>query len=127
MSDKAILVDRKVVPAELMEWAEWMETNKYRSRATSGRSYSAPEEDPTRVAHDRIGDSDISTVFLGLNHSFGMGPDLWFETMVFGGELDGEQDRYTTWDEAVAGHAEMVSRVRNTASSTSGEVTDGTR
>ncbi|KKN76361.1 hypothetical protein LCGC14_0370470 [marine sediment metagenome] len=29
---------------------------------------------------------------------------LVFETMIFGGEDDGYQDRYSTWDEAVKGH-----------------------
>src|SRR6267154_1437431 len=60
----------------------------------------------------------ISTVFLGLNHNhwFG-GPPLWFETMVFEGE--GEQiksdrfcRRYTTWDEAMAGHKAIVEIIR---------------
>lgn len=32
------------------------------------------------------------------------------ETMVFGGPLDAEMERYSTWDEAVAGHAAMVAR-----------------
>ena len=53
----------------------------------------------------------ISTVFLGVNYNFGNGDPLLFETMVFGGKLDGEQDRYSTWDEAEKGHQEMVKRV----------------
>lgn len=32
--------------------------------------------------------------------------------MVFGGPLDGEQERYSTTDEAIAGHAAMCERVR---------------
>lgn len=56
------------------------------------------------VAKSKIGDDvEVSTVFLGLNHGFG-GPEKWFETMIFGGKLDGYQRRYETWDEAVAGH-----------------------
>lgn len=54
----------------------------------------------------------VSTVFLGLDHSF-EGDDsepILFETLVFDGELDGEMDRYYTWDEAVKGHAKMVKR-----------------
>jgi len=35
-----------------------------------------------------------------------------FETMVFGGKLDQEQERYCTYDEAEAGHKTMVERVR---------------
>ena len=51
-------------------------------------------------------------VFLGLDHQYGEGPPVLFETMVFGGELDQEQVRYHTWEEAAAGHAAMVERVK---------------
>ena len=53
---------------------------------------------------------DVSTVFLGLDHRFGPGAPLVFETLVFGGPCAGECDRYTTWVEAVEGHARMVNR-----------------
>ncbi len=56
------------------------------------------------VEKTKIGDVDISTVFLGLNHRYGEGEPLLFETMIFGGEDDGYQDRYSTWDDAVKGH-----------------------
>lgn len=55
----------------------------------------------------------MSTVFLGLDHSHtskGL-PVLW-ETMVFGGPLDQEMDRYTSREDAVEGHEAMVKRVR---------------
>lgn len=68
------------------------------------------------VARDVIGDARVSTVFLGLNHGFG-GPALWFETMVFGGPRDGEQERYATWEEAVAGHYRAVLRERGAVGS----------
>lgn len=67
------------------------------------------------VAQTMVGEARVSTVFLGLDHQWGDGPPLVFETMVFGGPLDGEQDRYSTWDEAAAGHAEMVRRVEQAA------------
>jgi hypothetical protein len=53
---------------------------------------------------------ELSTVWLGLDHSFGAGPPLIFETMVFGGPNDEEQERYSTEEEAKAGHAAMVER-----------------
>lgn len=54
---------------------------------------------------DKEGDSiTVSTVFLGLDHNYGIGPPVLFETMIFGGEHDGYQERYCTWDEAVEGH-----------------------
>jgi len=59
-----------------------------------------------RVARTNKPGVYISTVFLGLDHSWGDGPPLLFETMVFGGELDDLQWRYSTWDQAVVGHSE---------------------
>lgn len=102
INDKAIL-DRdtkKVIPFStygdekaLLEWATWM------------------EKADRHVAKTKINKQvEVSTIFLALNHGFGE-KDLWFETMVFGGVMDGHQDRYETWDEAMAGHLEMVERV----------------
>jgi hypothetical protein len=71
-------------------------------------------EDGNRVAKDKIGDVEVSTVFLGVDHSFGSGRPLLFETMVFGGELDEEQVRYSTEAEALAGHSAMVAQVKAT-------------
>ena len=59
-----------------------------------------------------IGDVEISTVWLGLDHQYGDGPPLIFETMVFGGGLDQQQWRYSTLDAAHAGHDEVVEKVR---------------
>lgn len=71
-------------------------------------------EERRRVRETKIHDDDVrvSTVFLGIdhNHSF-HGPPVLFETMVFGGKYDREQRRYCTWDEAVAGHEEMLRMV----------------
>lgn len=57
-------------------------------------------------------DIEISTVFLGLNHNYGAGIPILFETMVFGGILDGELERYATWEEAEEGHKRWVEKVR---------------
>ncbi len=70
-----------------------------------------------RVARDEIDvcgtPVTVSTVFLGIDHGFGEGDaPILFETMVFGGPLDEEQQRYTTWDEAVQGHLDLVERVK---------------
>jgi hypothetical protein len=55
----------------------------------------------------------VSTVFLGLDHSFGDdGPPILFETMVFGGDEDERQWRYSTWSDAEAGHNVVVKRLR---------------
>lgn len=58
------------------------------------------------------GDVEISTVFLGLGHQFGDGSPLLFETLVLGGELDGDMWHYSTWHEAEEGHNEVVTRCR---------------
>jgi hypothetical protein len=55
----------------------------------------------------------VSTVFIGLDHRFaGSGPPILFETMVFGGPLDGEGGRYTSYDDAETGHRMMVAKAR---------------
>jgi hypothetical protein len=90
-----------VLPAEPMEWAVWFE-----------RSLHAPFEQGGRVvaSTELPGDTLVSTVFLGLDHSHGFGPPQLFETMVFGGKLDDYQRRYSTAAEARDGHAEAVRR-----------------
>ena len=96
MSDKYVLDGHRAVPAEsLVAWGRFFENR-----------------DARRVATTEVGEVRVSTVFLGLDHSFGEGPPLLFETMVFGGPLDEEMDRYTTWEQAEAGHAAMVERVK---------------
>jgi hypothetical protein len=57
-----------------------------------------------------IGLAMISTVFLGTDHSWGMGRPILYESMIFGGPMDQEQDRYATREEALAGHADLVAR-----------------
>lgn len=66
------------------------------------------EEGNRRVAETVVGGTRISTVFLGLDHSFGNGPPLLFETMIFGPEDSDYQTRCSTWAEAERQHAEAV-------------------
>jgi hypothetical protein len=56
------------------------------------------------------GGTAISTIFLGLDHNWGDGPPLLFESMIFGGHEHGSTNRYSTWEEAEAGHDEMLRR-----------------
>jgi len=99
MSRYFILENGEPVPAaDMRTWALWFEDV---SRSMT-----------RHVGDDTIGEARVSTVFLGMDHSWGDGPPLIFETMVFGGPLDGEQERYPTTDEAIAGHAAMCERVR---------------
>lgn len=95
MSVKYILDGHKPVACnDLIAWAKWFQT------------------DARTVAVDQLCDVRVSTVFLGLDFRFGAGAPLLFETMVFGGPHDGDEDRYATWAEAQAGHARMVAKVK---------------
>ena len=98
MSEWYILENGEPKPVDdMMTWAVWLENN-LASR---------------HVADDVIDGVRVSTVFLGMDHSHGLGQPLIFETMVFGGPLDGAQDRYTTTDQAIEGHNAMCVRVRS--------------
>jgi hypothetical protein len=77
--------------ADVLQWGRWMES-------------------ATRiVARTTINEEvEVSTVFLGIDHAFLGGPPVLWETMVFGGEHDMFQRRYTSLDEAQKGHDETV-------------------
>jgi hypothetical protein len=82
---------------DLYAWGRWLETAR-ESRI---------------VARTTVREGvDVSTVFLGLDHRFDDGPPLLFETMVFRNGNGDEEERYSTWDEAVTGHKAMVARVQ---------------
>lgn len=57
----------------------------------------------------------MSTVFLGLNHQYGDGPPLIFESMSFDDsdtdDEDQRQDRYATEAQALTGHRRMVAEI----------------
>ena len=68
-----------------------------------------------RVRMDQVGEYIVSTVFLVFDHGFvGDGPVL-FETMVFKDSQSvdtlGWTDRYTTYDDARAGHQAICDSV----------------
>lgn len=81
-----------------MYWARWFERSG--SERILGR---------TRLTSDIY----VSTVFLGIDHSHGYErkPVLW-ETIVFGGPMDEELERYASRKEAITGHLRMVDKVR---------------
>jgi hypothetical protein len=55
-------------------------------------------------------DVEVSTIHLVINHRYGDGPPLIFETLVFGGPLDGDGDRWASEAEAIVGHELWVRR-----------------
>lgn len=66
-----------------------------------------------RVARTDVGEFSVSTVWLhGIDHGFGDGPPVIFETMVFGGKWDQEMARYCTEEEAMRGHLSVLDRLR---------------
>ena len=92
--------------------------NKDRSVTPCGADEWTANHRPHKVAHWSMtnGDVEISTVFLGLNHAFHSGPPLIFETMVFTDvypEINEDMHRYSTWDQALAGHKEMIDMVES--------------
>lgn len=69
------------------------------------------EPDPRRVAYDTRDGICVSTVFLVMDHQFDEdGPPLLWETMVWGLDDDQECERYSSYEEAVAGHKRLVSQ-----------------
>jgi len=92
---KYILVDRIPVPEpDLIKWGQWFET-------------------AARVVRQETFDGvTVSTVFLSLDHNFSHGKPLLFETMVFGGVHDQDQERCSTWEEAEAMHEAIKAKVK---------------
>ena len=92
---------------ELMEWAKLLEDFDYKI-----------------IKQDNLSDGKrVSTVWLGLDQQFGKGKPLIFETMVFSKKkktmilgrklMMGEElnvDRYSTLEEALAGHKKMFKK-----------------
>lgn len=75
-----------------------------------------PVGEERRVDRTEISvDVTVSTVHLVLDHSHGQGPPLIFETMVFGGEHDQDQWRYSTEEQAQAGHDAVVAWLKGEA------------
>lgn len=71
------------------------------------------EKADRHVGNDTIGDSRVSTVFLGLDHCWTGGSPVLWKTMVFGGPLDQKQDRCSgSRKDAQLMHARMVRRVK---------------
>jgi len=94
------LLNGVVVPCEMWQWArDFDDLNK------------------RRIDSDYIEGAHVSTIFLGINHGFGLRP-LWFETMVFDLVMFNDKNspelqwRYETLAEAKAGHERACQWVR---------------
>lgn len=98
-----ILKGRELVPVDFWTWAMWFE-----------------DHDNRIVKQENIGTCAVSTICLGLDHSFGNGEPIVFETMVF---VDGESEvalapgfesmaRCSTYEQALAQHERIAGEVR---------------
>lgn len=94
--------DGQPVPVDdVMEWARWMEQH----------------HDDRVVQQDYIetakGTALLSTVFLGLDHSFGGRTPILWETMLFEADGHGEyQKRYSSREEALETHQALLVEAR---------------
>jgi hypothetical protein len=69
--------------------------------------------DERHIAFRRVGDVEVSTVWMGLDYGFGHTPaPLIYETMVFGSDHHGEQWRTPNRAAALAAHDQAVALVR---------------
>ena len=86
-----ILKNKKLIETDLLTWAKFM-------------------ENPERIVKQEYlpNGYEVSTVFLGIDHNFGVGEPLLFETMVFGKDNEEYIDRYTTYEESEIGHKKAV-------------------
>ena len=94
--DKNMFFDKEGNPCSVEFWNEHFQDFEYK-----------------RIAKDEYGTVGIvSTVWLGMNHAWGDGPPLIFETMVFGvPKWEDYQDRYSTLAEAQEGHKRVVAAI----------------
>ena len=100
--DLYILNDERnpILEPDVIKWGRWFENISNRI-----------------LVKTQIGDVQVSTVFLGIDHNFSEdGPPLLYETMIFyppGAALGDVQDRYATRAEAIAGHRVRVTEVKS--------------
>lgn len=108
---RPIYFDREGNPISAQRWGELLETGVEPDSRYGPRSYK-------QVAEDTVGRFYLSTVWLGLDHGFGRGKPLIFETMIFdegdGPREEWDQDcvRYSSEAEAAEGHARALADLR---------------
>lgn len=90
-----------VVEHDVLRWGRWMENQENR-----------------RVAFTEQHGVHVSTVFLGLDHGWGLGRVVLFETMaLFDVESWEIQERCSTWKEAEAQHTRVCEKAFGKAKS----------
>lgn len=74
-------------------------------RSTSGQLWF--ETDKRQIARYERDGSFVSTIFLGLDHNFGDGPPILWETMMFHQGEWGPERRAASKEDALQNHANM--------------------
>lgn len=71
--------------------------------------------DLRRVKLTELNDgTEVSTVFLSMDHNYGEGDPVLWETMVFGGKHDGDMSRCSgTRTDALKMHEDMINELTN--------------
>ncbi len=86
---------KNTVKCNSEEWIKWMKSS-----------------DRTVALEKVTDDVEVSTVFLGIDHSTFENKLELFETMIFGGDHHGDYWRYETWEEAKEGHEKIVKALK---------------
>jgi hypothetical protein len=95
--------NNNVIEADLTTWAQFIGDERERSI----------------VKQEYIGDLQVSTIFIGLDHNLaglitkGEHRPHIFETMIFKDNKDIYCDRYSTWEEAKEGHQKAIDWINN--------------
>ena len=94
---RAYVLNGKIpVPeTDLLTWAGWFD-----------------DHDRVVVQTELPDDVFVSTVFTAIDVGFRNALPMLFETMIFGGSSHGFVQKYATWEEAEAGHAEVLALMR---------------
>lgn len=84
------------IACDAVEWARWFK-----------------DEDARVIARNHVWDDVlVSTIFLGIDHRFGVGDAVLYETMIFdqsgGRSHELYQERYSTRQEALEGHRKAI-------------------
>lgn len=115
-----ILIGKKPVMIpndQFVEWSNWfgIHPNSIRVSDIPPRKPLGKGEGATFRKLNRFRKQSIklSTVFLGVNHNWFGGKPILFETMIFGGQRDGEKYRYETIDQAIKHHQQVYKTLVN--------------
>jgi hypothetical protein len=88
----------------VIDFDEWVELWRARMEDMSSDSWWCRKT--------TIGDVRVSTIWLGINHSWLGPPPVYWETMIFGGDWDGLQWRYSSRESALDDHERIVRALR---------------